>query len=486
MLGFRGLESRRTPDLAESYGFFVPIPACLVVAMPRPGRASMSGSKIFHSCLTLCLLAALSIGCDSSERSQSRDLPKTNLILISIDTLRPDHLGCYGYDAPTSPNVDRLCEDGITFEQTIAQAPSTLHSHASILTSLLPHHHQATWGGKTRLPEEATTLAEVLRDKGYSTAAFTGGGQMDRVFGLDQGFDSYIQPGEERFMGTVRRAIGWLDENPVLPFFLFLHSYEVHHPYEPSPEHLALIEPSYEGDLPAEISIDLLRQINRKEIEIEEADLAHIVSTYDAEVRSMDDALGVLIETLRQRDLYDDTVIVFTSDHGEEFGEHGVVGWHSHTLYDELLRVPLILKLAQSESPGVRVGTQVRSIDIAPTILAALGFEVPDEFDGLDLTELTSDPDSFELDAVSRMDRAPGRDISAYRTPHWKLVRKSLFNLEDDPKEQWDLALSRREIVEEMQLRLDETLSTRDRLEPEQVTPTDSTLDELRALGYIE
>ncbi len=372
------------------------------------------------------------------------------------------------------------------FEQAIAQAPSTLHSHASILTSLLPHHHQATWGGKTRLPDEATTLAEILHDKGYSTAAFTGGGQMDRIFGLDQGFDSYIQPGEERFMGTVRRAIGWLDENPAPPFFLFLHSYEVHHPYEPSPEHLALMGQTYEGTLPAEISIDLLRQINRKELEIDSDDLAHIVSTYDAEIRSMDDAVGVLIETLRQRDLYDDTIIVFTSDHGEEFGEHGVVGWHSHTLYDELLRIPLILKLPESDSIGLKVDAQVRSIDIAPTVLGALGFEIPDDFDGLDLKELARDPDSFELDAVSRMDRAPGRDISSFRTPYWKLVRKSLFDLEEDPAEQWDLALSRRDVVEEMQRRLDETLSTRERLEPEQVTPTDSTLDELRALGYIE
>ena len=446
----------------------------------------MSRPKILRNCLTLGLLITVSIGCNGPERSRSDDLPKTNVILISIDTLRPDHLGCYGYDAPTSPNVDRLCENAITFEQAIAQAPSTLHSHASILTSLLPHHHQATWGGKTRLPEEATTLAEVLHDRGYSTAAFTGGGQMDRVFGLDQGFDSYVQPGEERFMGTVRRAIGWLDEDPDLPFFLFLHSYEVHHPYEPSPEHLALLGQSYEGSLPAEISIDLLRQINRKELQIDSDDLAHIVNSYDAEIRSMDEALGVLIETLRQRDLYDDTIIVFTSDHGEEFGEHGVVGWHSHTLYDELLRVPLIVKLPQAESMGLKVGTQVRSIDIAPTVLGALGFEIPDDFDGLDLTELTDDPDSFGLDAVSRMDRAPGRDISSFRTRDWKLVRKSLFNLEDDPAEQWDLALSRRDIAEEMQQRLDETLSTRDRLEPEQVTPTDSTLDELRALGYIE
>jgi arylsulfatase A-like enzyme len=309
---------------------------------------------------------------------------------------------------------------------------------------------------------------------------------MDRVFGLDQGFDSYTQPGEERFMGTVRRAIQWLEENPSRPFFLFLHSYEVHHPYEPSPEYLALFEQDYQGSLPPQIDIDLLRQINRKELDIDSGDLAHIISAYDAEIRSMDDALGVLVETLRRKDLYDETMIVFTSDHGEEFGEHGVVGWHSHSLYDELLRVPLIIKMPRARSAGTRVDSQVRSIDIAPTVLSTLELSIPEDFEGVALADLVGDPDPVELETVSRMDRAPGRDISSFRTHDWKLYRKSLFDLGEDPQEQWDLALSRRDVVEELQKRLDEAIAARERLEPEQVTPTDSTLEELRALGYID
>ena len=434
----------------------------------------------------LLLLLSLLVGCSRSKPAQPVPKRKYNVVLVSIDTLRPDHLGCYGYTVPTTPTLDRFCQDSVVFRQAIAQAPSTLHSHASMLSSLLPHHHQATWGGKTRLPEEALTLAEILQTAGYATAAFAGGGQMDRVFGLGQGFDVYDQPGQEHFLGTVSRGIEWLDQTPDRPFFLFLHSYEVHHPYTPSAEHLDLIESEYEGALPDEISIDFLRQVNRQEVEIDDADLAHIIRTYDAEVRSMDDGFALLVAALKERGLYDDTMIVFTSDHGEEFGEHGVVGWHSHTLFDELLRVPLVVKYPSSTGAGVEVEGQVRSIDIAPTVLATVGLPTPEVFEGTDLSRSVGGEAAADLVAVSRMDRPPGRDISSLRTEAWKLYRLSLYKLVDDPGEQWDAALTRRDVVEELKDRLDEIVAAREPLEPEQVVPSDATLDELRALGYLQ
>ena len=426
------------------------------------------------------------VGCRAVEEVAEQPSPTVNVVLVSIDTLRPDHLGCYGYSEPTSPNVDRFCEDSVVYRQAIAQAPSTLHSHASILSSLLPHHHQATWGGKTRLPDAALTLAEILQAAGYATAAFAGGGQMDRVFGLDQGFDLYDQPGQERFYGTVNRGIEWLDQTPDRPFFLFLHSYEVHHPYTPSAEYLAQIESDYGGDLPDQISIDLLREINRQELEIDAQDLAHIVRSYDAEIRSMDDGFGLLIAALKERDLYENTLIVFTSDHGEEFGEHGVVGWHSHTLYDELLRVPLVVKFPGPAHSGVVIDRQTRSIDIAPTIVATIGLPVPQVFDGIDMTPGVGEGSTEGAIAISRMDRPPGRDISSIRTDDWKLYRSALFNLADDPGEQWDAALTRRDKVQDLRETLAQVLATRVALEPEQVVPSDSTLDELRALGYLQ
>ena len=414
----------------------------------------------------------------------------TNVILISIDTLRPDHLGCYGYEKDTSPALDLLCDDAVVFEQAIAQAPSTLHSHASMLTSLLPHHHLATWSGKTRLAEEALTVAEVLQEAGYRTAAFSGGGQMDRVFGLDQGFELYNQPSSEKFSGTVRAGLDWLESADERPFFLFLHSYEVHHPYTPRKDYLELFDGGYSGPLPDDISIDLLREINRGEIEFDAArDLPHVLSAYDAEIRSADDGLAILIRFLKDSDQYDSTLIVFTSDHGEEFGEHGVVGWHSHTLYDELLRVPLVVKLPASTHAGQRVAAQVRGIDIPPTVVAAAGLEIPEVFSGVDLGTRIGDEQEAEMVAISRLDRPPTQSgATSVRQPDWKLIDTDLFDLSRDPDEQWygSATGSGVEAAERLTSALQEALESRQPLVPEVVAPADSTLDELRALGYIQ
>ena len=451
----------------------------------------MSHSYLSRIRLAVCVVVpSLILGCPSSRSPAGLPAPTTNVVLISIDTLRPDHLGCYGYEVPTSPHLDQFCEESVLFEQAIAQAPSTLHSHASIFSSLLPHHHGASWGAKTRLPDEAVTITEVLKAAGFATAGFAGGGQMDRVFGLDQGFDVYDQPGQEHFLGTVRRGIEWLDETPNRPFFLFLHSYEVHHPYTPSAEHLAMVATDYEGSLPDEISIDFLREVNSKVTEIDSADLDHIISTYDAEIRSVDDGFSFLVAALEERGLYEDTLIVFTSDHGEEFGEHGVVGWHSHSLYDELLRVPLMIRFPGAAHAGVKVEEQVRSLDIAPTIAAILGLPIPDEFDGADLTSVVAAGETPELLAISRMDRRRGNERSSIRTERFKMLTPGvLFDLTKDPSEQWDTPMfeppSQRETVKELERALEEALSSREPLEIEQVAPSEATLDELRALGYI-
>ncbi len=431
-------------------------------------------------------LGILALGCSAAGPEPELRLEAPNLILISIDTLRADHLGCYGYDRPTTPTLDRLCEDAVVFSEAIAHAPSTLHSHASIFTSLIPHHHGAGWGGKTRLAEEALTLAEVVQEAGMATAAFTGGGQMDRIFGLDQGFDSYEQPRAKHFYGIVKRAFQWLEERPDRPFFLFLHSYETHHPYEPQPRFLELLETNYDGDLPDEISVALLREINRKERTLQDGDLEHIVNTYDAEIRSMDEGLKHLITFLRENSLYDNTMIVFTSDHGEEFGEHGRIGWHSHSLYDELLKVPLIVKFPKQKHGGTRVPDQVGGIDIAPTVLAALGLATPEIFEGQDLSPLAAGAESVSRPVISRIDRALGKNIDSIRRPGWKLYRAQLFDLEADPEEIWDTALNKPRLVESMQAEIETVVNSREPYVGEQVVPEGKTLDELKALGYLQ
>jgi len=448
-----------------------------------------------HGRLFLGFIAAISSGvlvaaCTARNADLEEPVRPSNVILISIDTLRADHLGCYGYDKDTSPALDVLCEESVVFEETIAQAPSTLHSHASMLTSLLPHHHQATWAGKTRIPESVVTLAEVFQQAGYRTAAFTGGGQMDRIFGLDQGFELFEQPSAERFEGTVWKGVQWLGSEDSRPFFLFLHSYEVHHPYTPRAEFLASFESGYSGALPSEISLELLGQINRGEIPFDEdQDLRHVIAAYDAEIRSADVGLANLIAYLRKQGLYDDTLIAFTSDHGEEFGEHGQVGVHSHTLFDELLKVPLVIKLPGSEHGGRRVSQQVRGIDLAPTIVSAVGLEIPLEFAGSDVTELLVAENRDELVAISRLDLPPGLPgTTSVRTKRWKLIEGELMDLLKDPGERWyaNPAGEGAAAAERLKGALEQALASREPYPPEVVAPSDVTLDELRALGYVQ
>jgi arylsulfatase A-like enzyme len=236
---------------------------------------------------------------------------------------------------------------------------------------LLPIHHGASIARKSSLAKGVKTLAEVLRDGQYRTASFNGGIQLDAIYGLDRGFDRYVsaQPvdarasvlagDENRMQVGVARALSWLEESDE-PFFLFLHSYEIHHPYTPDEKILETVADPYTGDLGNVIEVSFLEAVNRRQKSLGPGDLEHIIGTYDAEPRSVDNALKVFFAELELRGLYDRTMIVITSDHGEEFGEHGSVGWHSHALFDELLRVPLIVKYPESRHAGVVVETQVR------------------------------------------------------------------------------------------------------------------------------
>ena len=192
---------------------------------------------------------------------------------------------------------------------------------------------------------------------------------------------------------------------------------------------------------------------------------------------------------LRENDLYDETLIVFTSDHGEEFGEHGKVGVHSHTLFDELLRVPLVIKFPESAFSGSSVSQQVRSIDIPPTVAAAVGVPIPDQFSGVDLRELVSSKQVDELVAVSRLDYPPEHPgTTSARTKRWKLIQGELHDLLNDPGEEWYASPSAEDVVEaeSLETALQEALTAREPFPPEVVAPSDSTLDELRALGYIQ
>jgi len=440
---------------------------------------------------TLAALAAacgLCLGaCGGGHTGAEPSLPR-DVILISIDTLRADHLGCYGYRQPTSPNLDRFRQDAVLFSQTIAAAPSTLASHASIMTSLLPRQHGAAHTAGRALSRRFVTLAGVFRQHGYQTASWNDGGQVAAAFGLDNGFDLYRStPAKSRYRlaNNVEQAARWLRSSPPGRHFIFLHTYEVHHPYIPEPGDLALMEQPYRGPLPAAMTpVQTLIDIKEGRLHIGARDLAHIVATYDAGIRTMDAAFGRFVESLKQAGRYDQALIVFTSDHGEEFAEHGQVGWHANTLYDELLRIPLLVKYPDGRYAGETVASQVRNIDIAPTMLAVLGWPAPAQFRGADLTPLARGQAAAARFAVSQIDSRPDADI---RTPAWKLDDGRLFDLRGDPGETHDVGAGHPEMVAFLSRRLSSLLAERPGAAAgPRVELSADERARLRSLGYLQ
>ena len=410
------------------------------------------------------------------------------VVLVSVDSLRADRLGCYGHRPSVTPSIDAFRRDAVLFELAIAEAPSTLPSHASIFTSLIPQHHGASVIHDTALAPTHLTLTEVLKTHGFSTAAFHGGGQLDVAFGLGQGFEVYKAKGHrgddasyDRFLPTVQKGLTWLEQRKQQRFFLFLHTYEAHHPYTPSPADLAALDEGYRGPLPAWISTDVLSGINTGQTAIGPADLLHIEHAYEAEVHSVDAAFGALVEGLRRLRLYDRTLVVFISDHGEEFGEHGQVGRHGHTLYDELLRVPLLVKYPDSWRSGGTLPAQVRGIDIAPTMLGVLGVSVPAVFEGSDLTRYAAGGAPPPPYAVSALDGGG----SSLRSGRWKWDRRALYDLSSDPGERVDVSGAHPTVAENLRRIEEEMVAKGPSVAPVSATIDPDLQEQLQALGYV-
>ena len=416
--------------------------------------------------------------------------PSTSVVLLSIDSLRSDHLGCYGYVPPTSPEIDRLRAESVRFSQALSHAPSTLLSHASMFTSLIPQHHGASHIRHIPLPLAVPTLAEQFVRAGYRTAGFHGGAQMAPVFGFGRGFEIY-EKREGPLAPVVPEALAWVDQVGDSPFFLFMHTYEVHHPYEPSAESLRRFETDYAGPLPPTISIELLDRARRGQISFDDADRLHIVAAYDAGIFETDAAVGELVAGLRQRGLLDRVVFALTADHGEEFGEHGVVGWHSHTLYQELLRVPLLLRLPGGQHAGLEVNDRVGLIDLAPTLLTAAGLE-PFAAEGRSLLPLLSpeleprESRTFARRPFLALGEIDGARFEAILLGSDKLFGEKLFDLEDDPGEHHDLAPAFPNRAASLRKRLDRLGSADAGAGVSAPIELDrETEDNLRALGYL-
>lgn len=316
------------------------------------------------------------------ERAEAlrEELNGANLILISIDTLRPDHLSAYGYHRETSPNMDALAHNGVRFDSAISASHWTAPSHATMLTGLHPEEHGVIGpGAPARLGAEATTLAERLSEQGYQTGAFTGSHFVTSLLGMDQGFDRWWeQTGDCE--PAVNVAQSWLKEQKE-PFFLFFHTYQTHGPYDPP----APYDSQYvDYGLTPERGERLRSALHLGAPTAEE--LSDLIGLYDGDIRASDDCIAKLMKTLEDEGVDSNTLVVLTSDHGEAFLEHGSFG-HGH-LYPELLAVPLIISHPLIPAVAERsVSSTTGAVDLVPTIIDILGLPFDETLKGRSLVD---------------------------------------------------------------------------------------------------
>lgn len=409
-----------------------------------------------------------------------------NIVLISVDMLRPDHMGCYGYHRPTSPRMDRLAAEGALFEQAVSSTSWTLPAHAALFTGLADSVHGCLDTDRP-LHADHTTLAERLRARGYATAGFFSGPYLHPVFGLGQGFEAYEDctsyarrsaelaaetgavDGPEIWRAShddvtsphVYAAVhAWLTANRRRPFFLFVHLWDVHFDFIPPPPYDTLFDPDYRGWVTGRHFLND-RRINR---DMPARDREHLLALYDGEIAWTDAHVGRILDDLDALGLRDTTLVVLLSDHGSEFFEHGLKA-HRQTLYDEVVRIPLIVRCPGRIAPGTRASAQVSIIDVAPTILELAGLDAPADVMGRSLVPLLaggewaeSDPAVCELFCDAGQLRPDGtwapdeprfpirHRLRAFRRSGHKLIhdlnreQTLVFDLAADPGEQRPLA----------------------------------------------
>ena len=462
-------------------------------------------------------LSLAGFGCGRSD-----EIPKApNLVLVSIDSLRADHLSGYGYERDTSPTLDRLAAEGTLFEIATSSSSWTLPAHASLFTGLPDSVHGVDRGAR-RLAPARRTLAETLGAAGYRTAGVWSGPLLSPRFGFGQGFDDYVSHAAEaddwqaavdrshtvvtgpETLAQVERLLPSLAGES--PFFLFVHLWDVHYDYIP-PEPYAgrFTTPDYAGPIDGRGLVDLVFQGPG---DLSEDDLRELRALYDGEVAWVDHQVGNLLDLLRDAGALSDTVIVITSDHGEEFFERGFFG-HKRHLFDESIRIPLIVWGPGRIAAGRRDGQPARLVDIAPTLVELGGAEPLPSVMGLSLVGRLSPldrpvPTQISPRAVAELVQDPntGRALLAVRTVDWKLVLRpdsgtpvGLWNLREDPEEQINVVDQRPDLlstaIEAAEAELEELQRLRELHPRADGSDASETLAEdlraqLESLGYLD
>jgi arylsulfatase A-like enzyme len=507
-------------------------------------EAKISRTRRAVPALLLVALALFAIGCDRPEPASSTPEPTPAparpapprpaakrvpriVILISLDTLRADHLGSYGSARFTSPVLDGIAREGVVFDDASATAPWTLPSHASMLTGLHPNEHGVTTQWRS-LPEDISTLQGVLSRRGFRTAAVVNSTLLrQRPYQVTRGFDEFVWIEEgfdhrEPSRHVTDRAIAHLSRSDRKPLFLFVHYYDVHSDYVSLPGYERLFVDPYSGiadgstlqlfyanlnqdyadrcreDFDSEactVTSGRVIDASTPKIRYTAADVRHLESLYDAGVRQLDTELGRLFSHLRTSGKLDEALVVVTSDHGESFGEHGAME-HGFDQHQEVLRVPLIIR-----GPGIprgkRIDAPVSLVDVMPTILAQLQIMPPGDGAGLDLAPLWQG-DRPEAFATRRLyGESPiwihplvgNRLMRSVREGNFKLHfdalrgTHALYDLSVDPGEATDISQGYPELTARLVAHMKERYPA---LPPERegIELDENDVDRLRALGY--
>ncbi|MGE0641384.1 MAG: sulfatase [Thermoanaerobaculia bacterium] len=410
--------------------------AVAFATVSRRRRISRSAARPTRCAAWALLLLATSAAC--TRQPPAVDLPaQPNLVLYLIDTLRADHLGCYGYAPPVSPRIDSFARESVLVREARAQSSWTKPAVATILTGLTPPGH-GTERRSHRLPKRVETLAERLGSAGYVTAMFTTNPTVTERFGFDQGFDEfhYLSQPRGRRRGHVDSAeihgsvVDWLDRrSDGRPFFLVVHTLDPHDPYRPR-------EP-FASRLAAGIDIESACCPKPAQLAgLTEAELVdrsrRSIALYDAEIAQNDESFGRLRDVIERRGLGPRTAILLTADHGEEFFEHG--GWrHGHALYEELLRIPFVLRLPGGAAAGRVVDGPIDQIDFTPTLLDLAGIGPVDGLPGeswLPWLMGRGDPPAGAATSFAWLEH-PAYSMAAAQAGEWKWIGR--WNRGDDP-----------------------------------------------------
>ena len=447
--------------------------------------------------ITAILIALPLISCHQEARWNRPD--QVNVVIVMVDTLRADHMSLYGYARETTPFITRFASQGFVFEHARSQASCTFPSVNSLLTSRNPAIFTRQEVDHLGIPENYPAIAEILKEHGYRTIAVSASpivratpSDFNPIGGFDRGFDTFVEDTLWRPGGQVNRAIIRELDTVEEPFFLYAHYMEPHGPYRPPERYTKRFAGEYDGHHFIKrgnpVPIGRMMYDNGPHYDITDHDIQHLVDLYDDEIRYFDGVFRRLIKNLKDRNLLENTLIIISSDHGEEFLEHGQIK-HCRGVWDTVTRVPLILRFPRVEG-GQRFGAAVQNLDIVPTVLDYLEIDTESlDFEGASLLPILEGREPEKIFAFAdQLEYRSADDGRFHLIFNGEASTANLYDLRSDPGEQLDLFRPDHPEAIRLSNALNGWLTDTGQLMrfDEELAAARAKEEELRALGYLE